>query len=111
MVLKCWHVIELFQAIFGTGDFLQAVTTTANVGFVRAATNQVRNGSAMVTMATDKQGRSQNLRHFFPGMELKLGVVGCSRNQNNCGTPGAYVTCIYCSLSVNINMHKTQDSS
>ena len=52
MVLICWHVIELLQAIFGTGDYLQAVTTTANVGFVRAATNQVGNGSALMTICT-----------------------------------------------------------
>ena len=30
-----------------------------------------------------------------------------ARNQNNRGSSGAYVTCIYCSLSVKINMPKT----
>ena len=32
----------VFQIIFGTGDTLQAVTVSANVGFVRAAENQVK---------------------------------------------------------------------
>ena len=41
---------------------------------------------------TDIQGRSQNQRHFYSGMGLKLGIFG-------------YVTCIYCGRSVKINMH------
>ncbi len=36
------------QVIFGTGDTLGAVTTTANRGFVRAATQQVSMGGAPV---------------------------------------------------------------
>ena len=32
----------VFQIIFGTGDTLQAITASANVGFVRAAENQVK---------------------------------------------------------------------
>ena len=51
---------------------------------------------------TDIQGRSQNLCHFDPGMGLKLGYSGFSRNQNNPGSSGAYVTCIYCGLRVKI---------
>ena len=53
------------------------------------------------------QGRSQNPQHFYPDTDLKLGVFGFSRNQNNRGLSGAYVTCIYCDLSVKINMRKT----
>ena len=37
---------------------------------------------------------------------LKFGVFQFSHNQNNPGS-GPYVTCIYCSLSVKINMRKT----
>ena len=33
------------------------------------------------------------------------GSSGFSRNQDNRGTSGAYVTCIYCGLSVKINTH------
>ena len=55
---------------------------------------------------TDIQRRSQNLRHFYPGMGLKLGVVGFWRNQNSYDSLVAYVTCIYCGLSMKIIMHK-----
>ena len=51
---------------------------------------------------TDIQGRSHNLRHFYSGKGLKLGVFRFPRNQNNHGSSGAYVTCIYCGLSVKI---------
>ena len=40
---------------------------------------------------------AQNLHHSYPSMGLKFGVFGFSRNQNNHGSSGAYVTCIYCS--------------
>ena len=30
---------------------------------------------------TDIQGRSQNLRHFYPGMGLKLGYLGFSQSK------------------------------
>ena len=56
-------------------------------------------------VTTDIQGRSQNLRHFYPGMGLKLGSLGFSRNQNNRGSSGVYVICIYCGLSGKINAH------
>ena len=39
-------------------------------------------GSSIIQ--TDIQERSQNLRHFYPGMGLKLGYSGFSRDQNNC---------------------------
>ena len=39
-------------------------------------------------------------------MGLKLGSTSFFWNQNNCGLSGAYVTCIYCSLSVAINNRK-----
>ena len=45
--------------------------------------------------------------HFYPGMELKLGVFGFFLNQNNRGSSGAYATRIYCGLGVMINMPKT----
>ena len=51
------------------------------------------------------QRRPQNLCHFYPGVGLKLGSLGFSCNQNNCGSSGAYVTCIYCSLIIKINTH------
>ena len=35
-------IFIIFQIIFGTGDTLQAITVSANVGFVRAAKNQVK---------------------------------------------------------------------
>ena len=56
---------------------------------------------------TDIHRRSQNWSHFYPGMGLKLEVFTFSPNQNNCGSSDAYVTCIYCSLNVKINVHKT----
>ena len=56
----------------------------------------------------DKQGKFQNLCHFYRGMGLKLGVFLFSFNQNNLGVSCASVTCIYCSLSVKINMCKTE---
>lgn len=34
-------LISRHQVIFGTGDFLQAVTVSSNMGFVRAARSQV----------------------------------------------------------------------
>ena len=43
---------------------------------------------------------------FYPGMEPNLGVFGFSCYQNKPGLSGAYVTCIYCGLSVKINMPK-----
>ena len=56
--------------------------------------------------STDIHRRSQNLRHFYPSMGLKLEVFRFFRNQNSRGSSGAYVTCIYWSQSVNINTHK-----
>ena len=55
---------------------------------------------------TNIQGRSENLPHFCPGVGLKLGSLGFSRYQNNSGSSRAYVTCIYCGLSIKINMCK-----
>ena len=56
---------------------------------------------------TDIHQRSQNLRHLDPGMVLELGVVWFSCDQNNCGSSDAYVTCMYCGLSVKTNRRKT----
>ena len=42
----------------------------------------------------------------YPSTGLKLGVVKFSRDQNRRGLSGAYITCIYCSLSMKINMCK-----
>ncbi len=39
---RFYHDICLMQVIFGTGASLEAITMSANVGFVRAAANQVR---------------------------------------------------------------------
>ena len=58
------------------------------------------------TINIDIHQRSQNLRHLYFGMGLKLVVFGFSRNQNNRGSSGAYVTCIYCSPSVKISTRK-----
>ena len=45
------------------------------------------------------------LAPFWSRHGLKLGVLFFfSHNQNNRGSSGAYFTCIYCSLSVNMNM-------
>ena len=55
----------------------------------------------------DIHRRYQNLCPFYPGMGLKLGVFGFSHNHNNRSLLGTYVTCIYCNLSVKINMSKT----
>ena len=42
-----------------------------------------------------------------PGMGLiLLGFSIFSQNQNNCSSSGAYDTCIYCGLSMKINMVK-----
>ena len=57
-------------------------------------------------LPTDIQGRSQNLRHLYPDMGAKLGVFWFSHNQNNRSSSGAYVTCIYCGLSMKKNMCK-----
>ena len=57
----------------------------------------------------DIHQRYQNLCHLYSGME-KLGSLGFSHNQNNCGSTGgsgAYVTCIYPGPSVKINTCKT----
>ena len=44
-------------------------------------------------------------------MGLILGVLGFPCNQNNRGSSGAYVTCIYRGPSVKINMRKTLHSA
>ena len=51
----------------------------------------------------DKHTRSQNLHHFDSDMGSNWGSSGFPCNHNNCGSSSAYVTCIYCSLSVKIN--------
>ena len=56
---------------------------------------------------TDIQGRSQNLRHFYPGMGLKLGVFGFPQTQNNRGSSGTCHLHLLWSVSVKINMRKT----
>ena len=55
----------------------------------------------------DIHGSSQNLHHLDSSMELKLGSSHFSRTQNNCCSSSACATCIYCGLSVKINMRKT----
>ena len=56
-------------------------------------------------LGTDIQGRSQNLRYIYPSIGSNW---ESSWNQHNCGSSGVYVTCIYCSLSVKINMRKNR---
>ena len=43
---------------------------------------------------------------FIPAWGSNWGSSGFSRNQNTRRSSGAYVTCIYCGLSMMINMHK-----
>ena len=57
-------------------------------------------------VTVDIHGRSQNLRHLGSGMGLKLGVFGFFCNQNNHGSSGAYVTCIYRGPNVKISTRK-----
>ena len=52
------------------------------------------------TLSIDIQQRYQNLRHLDPGMGLNMGSSGFSCNQNKRGSLGAYVTCMYCNLSM-----------
>ena len=52
--------------------------------------------SFWTTFRRDNEGDSRTCAIFIPVYGLKLGVFGFSRNQNNCGSSGAYVTCIYC---------------
>ena len=47
--------------------------------------------AATSTSFTDINQRSQNLRHLYPGMGLKLGYSDFSRDQNNCDSSGAYI--------------------
>ena len=44
---------------------------------------------------------------FIPPWGSNWGSLGFSHNLNNSGLSGAYVTCIFCSMSVKINMRKT----
>ena len=45
---------------------------------------------------------------LLSGHGAQIGSLwGFSRNQNNCGSSGAYVTCIYCGVSVKIDLGKT----
>ena len=44
---------------------------------------------------------------FIPTWGSIWGSSGFSRNQNNRGSSGAYVTCMYCGLSVKTNTRKT----
>ena len=52
--------------------------------------------------------RFKNLHHFLRSMGLhsNWGYWSFSADQNNCDSSGAYVTCIYCGLSMAINMHE-----
>ena len=43
---------------------------------------------------------------FIPAWGLNWGSLDFSCNQNNCGSSGAYITCICCSLNMKINMRK-----
>ena len=53
---------------------------------------------------TDVQGRSQEPAPFLiPVWGSNWGYSGFTGNQNNRGSSGAYVTCIYCSPSFKIN--------
>ena len=59
-----------------------------------AVTTKKNKGICLVvrcTACTDIQRRSQNLRHFYSGMGLKLGYLGCSGNQNKLDLSGANV--------------------
>ena len=61
----------------------------------------------MYVLSTDIDQISQNLRHFDSRMGSNWGHSGFSRNQNNRGSSRAYITCIYCGLSVKMNTRKT----
>ena len=53
------------------------------------------------------QGRSQNMRHLYPGMGLKLGVLRVFLKSKEPWFVRCVVTCIYCGLYVKINKCKT----
>ena len=48
--------------------------------------------------------------HLFIYVGLQLGYSDFLHDQNNCDLAGAHVTCIYCSLSMKINMHEKRHS-
>ena len=48
---------------------------------------------------------------FIPTLSSNCGYSEFSCNQNNCSWPGAYVTCIYCGLSVKKNTRKLPHST
>ena len=48
-------------------------------------------GLNSTVQSTDIDWRSQNLRHFYPSMGLRLGYSGFSRDQNNRYSSGAYI--------------------
>ena len=43
---------------------------------------------------------------LIPACASNWGFSDFSGNQNNCGSSGVYVTCIFCNLSLKINMRK-----
>ena len=48
---------------------------------------------------------------LIPSRGSNWGSSGFSRNQSNCGLSGAYATCIYCGMSMKINMCKTPNGA
>ena len=90
--------------------------TTKNIPIYKQYVNNTFTRSAIPSSwnkikTTDIQGRSKSLRHFYSGMGLKLGVFGFLFFPRNHGLSGVYVTYIYCSLKVKINMRKTLHST
>ena len=66
--------------------------TTSYIG-LRSGVEVSKNNSrvrSFVPLVTDIDQRSQNLRHLYPSMGLKLGVVRISRDQNNHDSSSAY---------------------
>ena len=59
----------------------------------------------MTATATDVHTRSRNLRHLYPNMGFKLEALGFYRNPNSRGLSCAYVTCMYCDLSMKTNTY------
>ena len=57
-------------------------------------------------LPTDLDQRFKNLHHFLPAWGSNWGYLGFSHDQSNADSSGAYVTCIYCGLSVQINMRE-----
>ena len=110
-VSKCWWniVVNDERSI----SFWKKIPSKCLILFLWVTFDSVYNTKVHITWSAppihvDIHGRSQNLRHFYPGIGAQIGGFEFSHNLNDHCSSGAGITCVCCGqrVKIKINMRK-----